>query len=254
MKSEDTDSYYARSKRKLLKGFDSKARVARRILTSCYGAELADTITGEARQEYEALIPQLPYIGEKNLFLGELFQSAAALVLYRVMKRCGKTVEEAGKILYDLVEQQLHHYPGFLLRRVARLRFCAHRLKKHAAESQERRHPESWVFTFVEDGREEGKKEFDFGLDFTECAICKFFHAQGADEFTPYVCLVDFPMSRAFNMGMVRTMTLAEGHAKCDFRYKRGRETGPGWPPAFAGRDRDGQPRSLHVAAAVEEG
>jgi len=254
MKSEDTDSYYARSRRKLLKSFDKRAGAARRILTSRYGAELADTILREARQGYEALIPHLPHVGDKNLFLGNLIQSAAALALYRVLKSYGKTVEEAGKILYDLVEEHVHRYPRFLLRRIARLRFSAHRLKKHAAESQEHRHPESWVFTFVEDGGEEGQKEFDFGLDFTECAICKFFHAQGADEFTPYVCLIDFAMSRACNMGMVRTMTLAEGHAKCDFRYMRGRETGPGWPPAFAGRDRDGQPRSPHVAAAVEEG
>jgi hypothetical protein len=38
----------------------------------------------------------------------------------------------------------------------------------------------------------------------------------------------------------VRTMTLAEGAAKCDFRYKRGREVTQGWPPDFlrGGQDR----------------
>ena len=70
----------------------------------------------------------------------------------------------------------------------------------------------------------------DFGMDFTECAICKFFHAQGADEFTPFLCSLDFPMSKALGTGLVRTMTLAEGAEKCDFRYKRGREVKQEWP------------------------
>jgi hypothetical protein len=62
-------------------------------------------------------------------------------------------------------------------------------------------------------------------MDTTECAICKFFHAQGADELTPYMCLTEFAVSKALNMGLVRTTTIAEGGEKCDPRYKRGRET-----------------------------
>jgi len=253
MTSQDADSYYVRSKQKLMKSFDKRAGAARKVLTSRYGAQPADTILREARQRYEVLIHHLPHVGEKNIFLGNLIQSAAALALYEVLKRYGKTVEEAGKILYDLVEEHVHRYPRFLLRRVAGLRFSTRRLKKHAAESQERRHPGNWVFTFVEDGGEDGEKEFDFGLDFTECAICKFYHARGADEFTPYVCLLDFPLCQACSMGMVRTMTLAEGHAKCDFRYRRSGKTGPGWPPVFAGSREDGQPRSPRVAASEKE-
>ena len=100
-------------------------------------------------------------------------------------------------------------------------------MKKEAKRSQKRQYPEDFVFNYVEgDG-----KEFDFGMDFTECAVCKFFHSQGADEFTPFVCLYDFPVSRLTNSGLVRTMTLAEGAEKCTFRYKRGREVIQGWHP-----------------------
>jgi hypothetical protein len=94
-------------------------------------------------------------------------------------------------------------------------------MERGATESQKRLYPENSLWRFVQG---EGK-EFDFGMDMTECAICKFFHAQGADELTPYMCLTDFAVSKALGMGLIRTTTLAEGGVKCDFRYKRGRET-----------------------------
>ncbi len=54
-------------------------------------------------------------------------------------------------------------------------------------------------------------------MDYTECAVCKFLHSQGADQFTLYLCLFDFPMSRFTGSGLVRTTTLVEGAEKCDF-------------------------------------
>ncbi|MDI6905844.1 MAG: L-2-amino-thiazoline-4-carboxylic acid hydrolase, partial [Candidatus Bathyarchaeia archaeon] len=124
----------------------------------------------------------------------------------------------------------LDRYPKFLLHLLTRLwlfkYFMKRRMKKLAAESQKRRHLGDWVFTVIQG---EGE-EFDFGIDYAECGICKFFHAQGADEFTPYLCLLDFPKSKAFGLGLVRTMTIAEGAEKCDFRWKIGRETKQGWP------------------------
>jgi len=90
------------------------------------------------------------------------------------------------------------------------------------------------VCTFVEGDGE----TFDYGLDVTECGICKFYHAQGADELAPYMCLSDYVVSRAFGRGLVRYKTIAEGAEVCDFRYKQGRETfvyplRNGWPPKF---------------------
>ena len=73
----------------------------------------------------------------------------------------------------------------------------------------------------------------------TECGILKFFRAQGAEEIVPYICVsMDGIFSQALNRGLVRTMTLAEGYDRCDFRYKMGRKTSllpmkNGWPPKF---------------------
>ncbi len=232
LKNQVAENYYTSQARKLLKDFDKYTRKhARKTIASNYGDHVTDTLLREGRQEYEALIPELPYIGgKKNRLTANLIASAWCLALYRVLKTRGKTAEEVGTILHESVEAQLRSYPRFVVRLVGRWMFAKFRLKKYAAESQKRRYPEDWVCSFIQgDG-----KQFDFGIDYTECAICKFFHAQGAGEFTPFLCLLDFPMSKAMGTGLVRTMTLAEGAEKCDFRFKRGREVREvkqGWPP-----------------------
>ena len=133
-------------------------------------------------------------------------------------------------MVYEGVEAQVRSYPKFLLRIVGRWQMTKSKLRRYAAESQKRAYPQDWICTFVEGhGR-----EFDFGMDYTKCGICKFFHYQGADEFAPYLCLLDFPTQKAMGTGMVRTMTIAEGAEKCDFRFKRGREVKEGWPRSIA--------------------
>jgi len=58
-------------------------------------------------------------------------------------------------------------------------------------------------------------------VDYTECAICKFFAAQDAAELTPTICALDFDVNAALEIDLQRTTTLAEGGPKCDFRFSR---------------------------------
>ena len=51
--------------------------------------------------------------------------------------------------------------------------------------------------------------------------------------FVPYICALDFPISKTFNRGLIRTKTLAEGADICDFRYKKGRKTEEIFPSGF---------------------
>ena len=220
------DGYYTDQKSKLLGDFSKfSEKYARRVLVSHYGKDLADTILKETRHEYEELIPKLPYVGgKKNPLTKSLVQSAWALALFRALKVHGETAEETGKMVYDMVEMQLRSYPKLLRYLVGRwyfTRYNYNKMKRQASDSQKRLYPEDWVWSFI---RGDGK-EFDWGMDNTECGVCKFFHAQDANELTPYLCKLDFGMSQALGMGLVRTMTIAEGDEKCDFRYKRGRET-----------------------------
>ncbi len=215
------NDYYVSRQAQLLKDFDKTIKRMKKVFVSYLGDDLADVVLQQARQEYQALIPELPFIGgKKNQLTPSLIGSAWCLAIYRALKTHGKTVEQIGEIIYKAVQAQYDRYPGLLLRLVGRLRSTRYfigRAKKQAAESQQRRYPGNWVFTIVEgDG-----KEFDYGYDYTECGICKFYSAQGAEELTPFLCQLDFPMSEAFGIELLRTMTIAEGFASCDFRFKR---------------------------------
>ena len=227
----DENVYISRSS-KLLESFDKTLKPARKVFVTNFGDELADGILEDARQEFEALIPELPYWGKNNMMTRFLIGSSHSLAIYRVLKKHGKSVAEIGKIIYEMVEARLSKVPSPVLRLYGKLKYgksYRERLKKQAIISQKKQYPGDYVFTYiVGDGR-----EFDYGYDITECGVCKFLHAQDADELAPFLCLVDFPLSKAFGRGLVRNMTISEGAEKCDFRYKKGRDTKEGWPPSF---------------------
>jgi hypothetical protein len=147
------------------------------------------------------------------------------------MRKRGRTAEETGKVLYEAALAQNAEPPA----QIPPSEWLSgeqlmERRKKRAERSQERRYPEDYVYEFIPGHGE----EFDYGYDFQECAAHKFFHAQCADEFTPFYCYLDFPKS---TMGLRRTMTLAEGQPKCNHRFKEGRQAEFGWPPLFIRRE-----------------
>ena len=87
------------------------------------------------------------------------------------------------------------------------------------------------MLTFIEaDGR-----SFDYGFDYTECAGCQFLNRQGASELAPFLCAVDKVASEILGWGLTRTMTIAGGFNKCDFRYKKGGSTNIVLPPSIEG-------------------
>jgi len=208
-----------------------------KVLKARFGKDRAAGLMGDIRREYETLAPQMPYIGgEGNMFTEWLVYGVYYLAVYRVLKAKGQAVEEVGKVIFDTLEA-MADYPKWLLRLVGSLKYneeYVNRLREATAKTQKRRYPGDWVATFIEGGG----GEFDYGIDITECGICKFYHAQGAGDLAPYLCLSDYVVSEAFDRGLVRYKTLAEGAEVCDFRYKKGRKTSvyplrDGWPPKF---------------------
>lgn len=226
------DNYYVARKLKLLRSFDKSAARVNRVLVSRYGKEQASILTKEARREYEAIIPHLPYVGPRNPLMIFIIPTGWYVASYRALRRHGRTVEEAGPLIYEMTEAYLKSIPAFVRRLIGYLWFSSlflKRLKKRAADSQKRKYPGDYVLVYIEgDG-----KTFDYGIDYIECANCKFLRALGVDELTPYVCAGDKLASELLGWGLTRTMTIAQGHEKCDFRFKRGGKTHVPIPPSL---------------------
>jgi hypothetical protein len=216
--------YYVRQRRQLLREFDKTLNRVRPLFVSRYGEGPVDEMLAEARGEYEALVPQLPFIGGQQPFTQFLISTAWFLAMYRVLRRRGVPVDGVGLLAHQASEAYLQVYPGYLRQVLGRVTFSPRylrRLRQRATESHERRYPSGYVYDFVEgDGR-----TFDYGVDYTECASVKFLSAQGAAELAPYLCAADILYSEALGWGLQRTTTLAEGADRCDFRFKRGSQT-----------------------------
>lgn len=228
MNGPEGKEYYLSRKSEILTQFETHAKAWRTSLSACYSDEFTDAVLRDAREQYEALIPEIPYIGgDENPMTRHLVRSTTSLVLYKVMKALGMTAEEVGKVIYDAVVEVVSQLPPLPLKELD-AEYIA-KEKEQARKSQERCYLEDWVWEFVEgDGM-----EFDYGYDFLECGTQKFYQAQDADEFLPFYCYLDFVTYRTTGWGFARSMILAEGYKKCDFRWKKGGETRKGWPPPF---------------------
>ncbi len=220
MKTAEKKTFYTSQKQKLLKFFDRLMKSGEKVLVAEYGDEFAENVTADARREYEELIPQIPYIGGTEPWTRQLILSTLFLAIYRVMKSQGKTADETWKFCSDMEKRFLKSLPRFVRKLMRNSAFTQNQLNQNTngpAESQKRQYPDGDVFTFVE-GNEQG---FDYGIDITECAKCKFYLQQDAEEFLPYLCLVDKLFAEALGFGLVRTRTLADGFDRCDFRLKK---------------------------------
>jgi len=211
------------TKEKLLKDFNGVFKRSKPFLISRFG-ESTPRFIEETRREYESIIPMIPYVGGIETFTRYIISAAQYTALYRVLQNHGKSLEEAGQFIYDFTEAFLNSYPKLFLRFLTGDIFSKklrEKAKKGAEETQKRVYPENFVLSYVEgDG-----VEFDFGIEYTECGVCKFLEVVGAMELAPYICNVDIISSDKFGWGMKRTMTIAEGYPTCDFRFKKGGKT-----------------------------
>jgi hypothetical protein len=228
MNESEHQEYYISRQSEILALFGDFAQGWQPFILSRYGDDFTETILRKAREQLEALIPEIPYIGgDENPMTRHLVRSTLSLALYQAMKARGKPARETGKIVYDAVVEYVKELSVSPARPLS---LEAIRAKKEQAQrSQERRYPGDWVWEFIEG---EGE-EFDYGYDFIECGTQKLYHAQDADAFLPFYCFLDFVSTRTSGQILMRTMTLATGDEKCDFRFKPAGTAGQEWPPPF---------------------
>ncbi|MEN6435671.1 MAG: L-2-amino-thiazoline-4-carboxylic acid hydrolase [Anaerolineaceae bacterium] len=224
--------YYQKKAAQLLREFDRSAKKLSPVLAKFFPHKNIHELIEKTRHQYEILIPQMPYVGGKEPFTRFVIYSGMLLAVYRIARAEGMAVEDIGIMAYEIGKSYLKAYPAFLRRFMAQVNFkpsYLKRLKERAEESHLRLYPDDFVFDFIEGDR----INFDYGVDYHECAICKFFIQQNASEFTPYLCPMDILYSQSLEWGLVRTTTLAEGADRCDFRFKKGGQTRVNVPAAL---------------------
>lgn len=217
--------YYRERKETLLKEFDRTAALMEHSLVARYGKEFASTLQREVRQEYEKLIPEIPYIkGPRARALNTfLLITAQELAVYKGMKEHGKPPGEAWELCHEALRFRVAQIPPWkrwLLRRFMFSRLVRKIMARRARQQQRVCFGDFEVEYLIGQG-----DEYDFGVNYLQCGNYSFVKRHGGEEFAPYVCMSDIALSDAMGWGLIRTQTLADSCLHCDFRFKKGAAT-----------------------------
>ena len=90
---------------------------------------------------------------------------------------------------------------------------------KWSEDSHKRKYENDWVVDILP-----GNESYDLGYDYHECGICKLCQDEGCPDLAAYLCRMDYVLADIMHMKLVRTGTIAEGAAFCDFRYSKPRD------------------------------
>ena len=215
----------------MMKDFDIMFQSSRRVLKQRFPEDRLDRIYRESRDTYTGFLPKIPYIGGKeNGQTKNLVGGVILLSIIRSLEAQDLPRREIGKIVYDTFVEFSHRTPRlirWLMGKYMTSRFLMKKMRKSCRTSQLRNYPEDFVRAFLEgDG-----KTISCGMNYSECAICKFYQKQSAQEYLPYICLGDYPMFKAIGVGLIRSSTIGNGGEYCDFHFVRGGASPGGWPP-----------------------
>lgn len=209
------------NKQELLSFFDRLLPQYSAAMEKVFSDEAANRALSAARDKFDDLIQDIPYIGPLSFPLpSTLVESAVSLSFYMVWKESGVRLEAAGSMILEAVREGLGKQSPEELRKEGAGMFTEefYKIQTFVADESHKKHfPGDWIFDFVK-----GKpgENYDWGWDFTECAILKFFRAHDALELLPFMCIQDFIISELQGTGLERTTTLYDGDV-CDFRFKK---------------------------------
>ncbi|MDJ0727326.1 MAG: L-2-amino-thiazoline-4-carboxylic acid hydrolase [Prochloraceae cyanobacterium] len=217
--------YYNSRKQKLLEDFDKTSELMKDRLSDRYGKEFASKLHLEVRQEYEELIPDIPYIKGLRAKLLNIFLiiTAQELATYKGMKKHGLSAAEAWEICHQALRLRLAQIPRWkrwLLKQIVFSPLVKKIIATRARKQQKYRFGEFEIEYLIGKGN-----DFDLGVNYSQCGNLRFAIEHGGEEFAPYICMSDIALSDALGWGLIRTQTLADGCDYCDFRLKKGAAT-----------------------------
>ncbi len=156
--------------------FELFLRAAYPVLLEHHGETFAEAVLADARREYERVLPEVPDIGGvRNVFQPVMTVNGWLAALHRAMRAHGGKAEDTIRVGQAVFDGWFRKLPRFALTAIGRLLLSGPvrgYFKRQAARSQERRHPEDFVWK-VERGAD---GEFSFVFD--ECAVNKWYDAQ----------------------------------------------------------------------------
>lgn len=216
-----SSGYEAAQKAKLLKDFDRTCVLMDETLVAKYGAVKAQQMRATVRDEFMALIPEIPRIPgfRARMFNAFLLITAQELAAYKGLKQLGISLGEIWQLCHKALRLRANAVPRWkrwLLKQWLFSKPIRKVMARRATLKQLGRMGEFEIEYLNADN-----EDFDLGINYRGCGNYNFMTKHGGAEFAPYVCMSDIALSEAFGWGLVRTQTLADGCDHCDFRMTK---------------------------------
>ena len=220
----EAESWYLENKPKIMRQVRFALRHFRKHLVEAYGKEEGEAIASETMQRFEALLPDLPYIGgDENTLTRNLYLTAAMLAMYRALQARGASVEEAARLIYLGTASFFNSCPDPLAHALAG---PTHRSLRSSWTSAGTSPPSASNAATRMTGCSRSSK----ATGRTSRSVWTT-RSAGSSSTSPakvrrsslqYLCWIDYPQFAAMHLRLDRTETLAQGGQRCDFRMSRG--------------------------------
>ena len=194
--------------------YDMTFKMFGTILNGIMKKQLKDkTALQKLKKEYKAIVLRADDIGSKNNLIGSYVLAAYFIALNRsddLTPEQNCDIMENGLRNSKLFKMFMGSADDYFSEKKMEFR------RQWSKETYKRKYKNDWVVDFLEK-----TDDYEFGFDYRECGVCKLCRDEGCPELAKYLCRLDFMIVDIMGIHLKRTMTLAEGGEKCDFRFSR---------------------------------
>ena len=192
--------------------YDMTPRMMGAVLGSMCG--LPDKSRRKAlKQEYRSIWLRASDIGSSNNLIGSYVLAAWFIAMNRTTGLDAEgnyQILEKGLRTSRLFKAFMGDSKGYFSEKHMAFR------REWSKKTHERKYRNDWVVDVLEK-----TEDYEFGFDYTECGVCKLCRDESCFELAKYLCRLDYLLVEIMGIHLDRTMTLANGDPKCDFRFVR---------------------------------
>ncbi len=193
--------------------YDGMCSIFGMVLNGIVKEKIADkNVRKDIKKCYKEIVLRAKDIGgSKNNLLSSYLLAAYFIAMNRVDKLTLEEnidIMEQGMRKSKIIKTFMGNSDGYFSEKKMAFR------REWSTKTHERKFENNWVVDVVEKS-----DDFEFGLDYTECGVCKLCRDENCFEYAKYLCRLDYMLVEIMGLGLRRTMTLADGDDKCDFRF-----------------------------------
>ena len=188
-------------------------QVCKKKVLSMTGMEKSQILLKKVYDEYKGIVVRAGELGPKDRMKSPYITCAYFIALCRSMESYASADE-----CYSLMEDALRKSKNFKALNPSAKRYLSESMYEKRLLWSENidalKYKNTWVAKVYPKC-----KEYDYGVDYLECGICKLCKDEKVESLAKYLCKFDYLIAEIMGIKLSRTGTIANRSKYCDFRY-----------------------------------